>query len=182
MMRTGAGLHCNRGWCEVLHRIGELCAADATDAEAIFEAALRPVMLRPSKERRLTGYSITASCARPPDLPAYRVDQSCAGIARRIWCCSAQGRPALPSARQRQLCSVSFSAARVAPKSAYRSRTIDKARVRTSGGRRLLLGLPRRFDSKLVAPSCLRPRSRRNTCRRCSPIGSHASATRRPPD
>lgn len=70
---------------------------DATDAEAIFEAALRPNMrFVPVKS---TGQqAIIASCARPPGLPAYRVDQSCAGVARRIWCCSAQGRPALRSA------------------------------------------------------------------------------------
>src|ERR1700736_3029005 len=61
-------------------------------------------------------------------------------------------------------------------------RTIDSARVRTSAGSRWLLGLPRCLESRLVAPSCLRPRSRRNTWRRCSPISTQASLTRRRPD
>ena len=54
-------------------------------------------------------------------------------------------------------------AGNLGPKSQYRSRTIDNARVRTSAGSRWLLGLPRRLESRLAAPSCLRPHSRRNT-------------------
>jgi hypothetical protein len=45
----------------------------------------------------------------------------------------------------------------------WRPDAAERARVRTSAGNRWLLGLPRRLESKLVAPSCLRPRSRRNT-------------------
>src|SRR5271165_6861064 len=58
----------------------------------------------------------------------------------------------------------------------------NSARVRTSAGSRWLLGLPRRLESRLVAPSCLSPRSSRNTCRRSKPISTQASPTRRRPD
>src|SRR3954464_4618617 len=75
--------------------------------------------------------------------------------------------------------SASFSAASVGPKSAYRSRTSDNARSRYASGRRLLLGRPRRFETRLAAPPCFKPASNRNTCRRFRPSSSQASATRR---
>jgi hypothetical protein len=71
--------------------------------------------------------------------------------------------------------SASFSATSVGPKSAYRSLASDIARSRTSAGSRLLLGRPRCLDTRLVAPSCLRPRNKRKICRRRRPISSHAS-------
>src|SRR4051812_289332 len=78
--------------------------------------------------------------------------------------------------------STSFSAASVGPKSAYRSRTSDNARSRYASGKRLLLGRPRRFETRLAAPPCFKPASNRNTCRRFRPSSSQASATRKRPD
>src|SRR3954464_15248626 len=78
--------------------------------------------------------------------------------------------------------SASFSAASVGPKSAYRSRTSDNARSRYTSGRRLLLGRPRRFETRLAAPPCFKPASNRNTCRRFRSSSSQASTTRRRPD
>src|SRR3954469_9007018 len=78
--------------------------------------------------------------------------------------------------------SASFSAASVGPKSAYRSRTSDNASSRYASGRRLLLGRPRRFETRLAAPPCFKPASNRKTCRRFRPSSSQPSATRRRPD
>ena len=65
---------------------------------------------------------------------------------------------------------------------AYRSRTSDNARSRYASGKRLLLGLPRRFETRLAAPPCFKPASNRNTWRRFKLSNSQASATRRRPD
>src|SRR4051794_3286251 len=78
--------------------------------------------------------------------------------------------------------SASFSAASVGPKSAYRSRTSDNARSRYASGRRLLLGRPRRFETRPAAPPFFKPASNRKTCRRFRSSSSQASATRRRPD
>src|SRR5215213_5177169 len=78
--------------------------------------------------------------------------------------------------------SASFSAASVGPKSAYRSRASDNARSRYASGRRLLLGRPRRFETRPAVPPCFKPASNRNTCRHFRPSSSQASATRRRPD
>src|SRR3954465_11705997 len=78
--------------------------------------------------------------------------------------------------------SASFSAASVGPKSAYRSRTSDNARSRYASGRRLLLGRPRRFETRLAAPPSFKPASNRKTARRFRPRSSRASTTRRRPD
>src|SRR3954469_15465432 len=78
--------------------------------------------------------------------------------------------------------SASFSAASVGPKSAYCSRTSDNASSRYASGRRLLLGRPRRFETRLAVPPCFKPASNRKTCRRFRPSSSQASATRRRPD
>src|SRR3954471_8351302 len=78
--------------------------------------------------------------------------------------------------------SASFSLASVGLKSAYRSRTSDKARSRYASGRRLLLGRPRRFETRLTAPPCFKPANKRNTCRRFRPSRSQASTIRRRPD
>src|SRR4051812_32325730 len=78
--------------------------------------------------------------------------------------------------------SASFSAASVGPKSAYRSRTSDNAKSRYASGRQLLLGRPRRFETRLAAPPCFKPASNRKTCRRFRSSSSQASATRRRPD
>src|SRR5215208_7638351 len=51
-----------------------------------------------------------------------------------------------------------------------------RAEVGVASGSRLLLGRPRRLDSKLTAPRSRKPRSKRNTCRRCSPSRVQASA------
>jgi hypothetical protein len=75
-----------------------------------------------------------------------------------------------------------LAAAGVGPKSAYRSRTSDNTRSRYPSGRRLLLGRPRRFETKLAAPPCFKPASNRKTWRRFRPSNSQASATRRRPD
>src|SRR5829696_504699 len=81
------------------------------------------------------------------------------------------------SRETRQPCRwLSFSQASVGPKSAYRSLTIATASSRTAAGSRLVLGRPRRLDTKLTAPRSRKPRSKRNTCRRCSPSRVQASA------
>jgi hypothetical protein len=54
-----------------------------------------------------------------------------------------------------------------------RSRTKDSASDPTTQPR-WEAGEPRRFDSKLGVPSCLSPRSRRNTCRRWLGAGDPA--------
>src|SRR5262249_57319886 len=64
----------------------------------------------------------------------------------------------------------------------YRSRTSDNARSRYASGRRLLLGRPRRLETKLAAPPCFKPASNRKTWRRFRLSNAQASATRRRPD
>src|SRR5829696_3769535 len=49
------------------------------------------------------------------------------------------------------------------------------ARSRTAAGRRLLLGRPRRPETRLVAPRSRNALTSRNTCRRRKPIRSPAS-------
>src|SRR5215204_7015266 len=49
------------------------------------------------------------------------------------------------------------------------------ARSRTAAGRRLLLGRPRRPETRLVAPRSRNALTSRNTCRRHKPISSPAS-------
>src|SRR5215210_7681563 len=49
------------------------------------------------------------------------------------------------------------------------------ARSRTAAGRRLLLGRPRRPETRLVAPRSRNALTSRNTCRRRKPISSPAS-------
>jgi hypothetical protein len=69
-----------------------------------------------------------------------------------------------------------LAAAGVGPKSAYRSRTSDNARSRYPSGRRLLLGRPRRLETRLAAPPCFKPASKRNTWRRFRLSNAQASA------
>src|SRR5688572_26933487 len=52
------------------------------------------------------------------------------------------------------------------------------ARSRTALGTRLLLGRPRRLETRLVAPRSRKARSSRKTCRRFRLNSEHASATR----
>jgi hypothetical protein len=46
----------------------------------------------------------------------------------------------------------------------------------------MITGSATTYGKQDRGPSCLRPRSRRNTCRRCRPISTRASLIRRLPD